>query len=261
VTVIPLGVPPPELQSKPQQKCLAALNAAAANVVRAQTRLNEKCLKDATKGKTPSAQDCVAADPQDKVGKASLKVMRADEQKCTKDPEQLPGFSYVSSTALYPAAMGEGLAFLGDLLGPDADLAIRTDSREVACQGKVLALSDKYLDVLLKEAIRIKKDALKAGADTSVALEAAIDAGFGDAEKVLRAASRLVAGADQKCAGVADLGAVFPGAVAVGVTPGAISEHAIERARCRACRLVNAFDDLALDCDTIDEGAPNASCS
>jgi hypothetical protein len=259
--VFALGVEPPveEPQTKAQQKCLVALNQAAAKVARAQTKVNEKCLKDASKGKESSLQGCAISDPKDKVLKASLKVMKADDKKCQADGR--PSFSYVAGSGLYVIAMDEGLSFLQDLLGADPDLAIRSDKSEVGCQGKVLKLSDKLIDVILKEAIKAKKQALAQGAASADQLQAAIEAALGAAEKLLRAEDKVVQTAEKKCAEVVDLGAVFPGAVSVGTTPADVSSHAIENARCRACRLLNQFDALDMDCDAFDEGATNGSCS
>ena len=265
IEVRTLGLEPPveppaeEPQTKPQQKCLTGLNKAAAKVVSAQTKLNEKCVKAATQGKESSAQGCVQVDPKQKVQKASEKALNTDGKKCQRSPDQLPTFSYVPASLTSAAAADEGRAYLADLLGADADLAIPMGNAEAGCQQGVLKSADKYLNGLLKEAVKAKKNALKGGAASPSQLGAAMESSFG-ASKPTKLEGKLSTTAAKKCAEVADLGQLFPGMAAAGTTPQSVAEDASRAARCRACLLLNTFDELSLGCDALDDGAGNASC-
>ncbi len=52
---------------------------------------------------------------------------------------------------------------------------------------------------------------------------------------------------------------VFPGACA-DADLGEVEDCVIAAARCEACLKINAFDDLKLDCDDLDDGSANMSC-
>lgn len=264
VDLVSLGVAAPPIddpQTGPQQKCLTGLNKALAKVVKAQAKLNEFCVKAATKGKESSAQTCVLVDPKGKVQKASEKAMKTDEKKCQKSPDQLPTFSYVPASFAYYAAMSEGQAYLGDLLGPNADVAIPSDRGEAGCQQGVLKSGDKALLAIVAEAIKAKKAALKNGAGSPEELESAMLAALSGSKKVPKLVGKVEATAGKKCADVTDLNFLFPGTAAFGATPASVAGEAIRAGHCRACRVLNTFDDLSLDCDLFDDGVGNASCS
>lgn len=262
VEVVSQGIAPVVLepQTRPQRSCLGKLNKASAKVAQAQLKLNERCIRDTLRGKESSAQLCVGVDSQQKVLKRFQKSVKADEKKCQKKPEQLPGFSYVPASSSAPVARSEGLAYLGDLLGPNADLALPTTPEGERCQRAVLGAGGKYLMMLLKEAVKAKKKELRDGAASPSELETAMTGALGSSQKLLKLEGKLQDAGEKSCEGVADLGKLFPGTVAIGVTPRSVTDEAARTARCRACILLNTFDALSIDCDAFDDGVGNASC-
>jgi hypothetical protein len=75
-----------------------------------------------------------------------------------------------------------------------------------------------------------------------------------------KARKRLTAVARRKCRGV-DLAAAFPGACGTETSTIAVGRCMGERALCRACRAANAMNALDADCDALDDGAGDDSCT
>jgi hypothetical protein len=117
----------------------------------------------------------------------------------------------------------------------------------------------KLLDRLVREANAAKKDALALGAASDADLEAAFQTAWDSSSKVLSAAAKLVTKAEKKCEGI-DPSLIFPARCAR-ATIGELAACGAERARCRACLMLEAVDGLALDCDALDDATANLSCS
>ncbi len=249
-----------------QQRCIQKLNESGAFVAKAQHAVNAKCLADAAKGTlVGAAQDCLANDPNGKVGKAQAKTAAAETKKC--NPADLPGFAYVGSAAVNAAGEAQPIALMADLFGPNLDLAViakAVDPAGARCQGDVAKATNALADRLFKLAYKEKKLLLAGKEDGSLAisneaLETQLFA-FLEADpsgKIARKASELRTAAQQKCGGVA-LAAAFPGCAPGSV--GALGDCAEAAARCRFCLAFNAFDGLAADCDDFDDAAADASC-
>jgi len=81
--------------------------------------------------------------------------------------------------------------------------------------------------------------------------------------RISTAQRALANGVDRKCGALeAPLDSVFAGDC--GDESANLSEFevcVIAAARCAACSKINAFDDLDLDCDEIDDQLANRSCS
>jgi hypothetical protein len=76
--------------------------------------------------------------------------------------------------------------------------------------------------------------------------------------RVARAEAALATAIGRRCAAVSDLATAFPGCAAGDAAE--LGACAARAARCRACRMIAAFDALLLDCDALDDAAANGSC-
>ena len=83
--------------------------------------------------------------------------------------------------------------------------------------------------------------------------------GSQDAAQMAKAEQKLVKGVEKKCALLQEFAATFPGSCANAVL-GNVSACVTTAARCQACLTINAFDDLNLDCDDLDDQNANDSC-
>jgi hypothetical protein len=146
----------------------------------------------------------------------------------------------------------------------DADLAKKANDKDTAkCQLEMLKRANKLENTVLKEVNKAKKRALKDEAVSSdTALEAELQAVFSSNSKINRAQKMLVRRVDRKCASLQlPPDPIFPGKCSDGEPGlGQVEACAIAAARCEACSMINAFDDLNLDCDQADDQTANGSC-
>ena len=265
-------------QSKDQQKCIALGNRLAIKVAAAQNKENLTCLKLASSGKLPEGQDfdaCIEADNKGKMAKIAAKLKAVQEGKGgdpskTKCPET-PDFAYVDDEDIYEAVVDEEVRFFGELLGDDlaaaaVDMTDKANKKQGICQKIVLKASDKVLQTQLKEFLACKEAVLKdkeAPAVSAEDLESCFDAIATDAKgKVEKARVKLVDLVAKKCTAFEhEVSDVLDGACGQGAgTPVEFSQCLVESGRCTSCRLFNAADGLAYDCDLFDDGEANDSC-
>lgn len=262
-----------------QQKCIVKFNNAATKVAAVQGKEHVKCVKFAGKGKLPppqTADQCLVADAKQKVAKARGKTDATYLARCA---DNLPAFGIAAgasaATTANDAAVAYARAMLDDLFGnllTPAIIDCGADKIGCKCQQAVTKSYDKLAATAVKLFLRCKKNALKegtqplpSGAMSSADLELCVtDAGTAGSiaedgkEKIAKAIAKLGRGIEKKCAAV-DSEAVFPG-LCRGLAGAALRDCVARRVECRVCQTLNVVDDLAIDCDLLDDGASNGSC-
>lgn len=257
----------------PEQRCIRKMNEAGAALVKAQHKLDRKCLTDAAKGKTEklgvpaTAQACLTNDPKGKVAKRAAKTLSAEAKKCAGFTP-LTLFAYEGGAAVNAAGSAEPIALMADLFGADLDATLipkALDKKGAKCQAELTKAAHALGDRLFKLAVKEKKALLKgkddgtlARSDASLQLQLETYLAADDAGKIAKKETRLREMVRKRCKGV-DLDVAVPGC-APSTTPNELSACATAFARCRFCRAFNAFDGLALDCDALDDSGANASC-
>jgi hypothetical protein len=280
------GEPPPpppegEPQTRAQRHCLNRLADAGARVARAQARDTEACLRNFARGRFArlgrgaqprTAVACLGNDVDGRVGRALERTLRRDAERCLARPEQEPGFAYRGSGPANAGARGEMAALASDLFGADLDGALaraRDDRRGARCQETVARASGAVFEAAARVALRGQRGALRgrggeAGADSALALETDILSSLArdSRGRLRRARAHLATVAARACAAVAETqGQLFPGACAGASGAGELADCADRLALCRFCRAQNAMNGLGLDCDLLDDGVPDLSCS
>ncbi len=237
--------------------CIAATNKAAALVARAHANLAFVCAKGVTVGKVADFDVCVADDAKGRIAKARGVADKLDTARCAEPP----AFGYAT-----PDVVAAGVAFAADALVADIFGATPTsplasgDKATARCQGIVLKQTTGLAAARLRAFSACKAAALKAGSLASAEeLETTcFDALAADAGGKLAKADQKLSGLlVKKCLGVI-LPDALPGACA---TTGDLGQCLVDRAECAACRLLNAADGLARDCDVFDNGAADNTCS
>jgi hypothetical protein len=250
---------------KGQQACVNQMNKNGEKVSKAQLKDHEKCLKDHQKGNlTTDFEVCITDDRKGKVGKAQVKTMVGEAKKCGPLTEP-PPFAYTNAATVNQHAVDGALALTHAIFGgppvQDADLATAAGDKDTArCQLAMLKEASKLENTVLKEANKAKKTALKKGmADSASALAVELERSFSNG-KLTTVEGKLAQKVSKVCAGLGSPDTIFPGACADPVLRN-LSVCVIAAARCQACLGINAMDDLALDCDDLDDGnTVNGSC-
>jgi cysteine-rich repeat protein len=263
-TVTPTPLPTAPL-TKAQQACVNEMNKNGAKVNKAQLKENETCLKDHQKGKlTTTFEVCTTDDRQEKVDKAQDKAVLGEAKKCSSLAVP-PPFAYTDAATVNQNAVGRALALAHAIFGgppvEDAVLATKVGDKGTAkCQLGMLKGASKLENTVLKEINKAKKEAINLeSVNSASALETVLTGILTANDKIAKAGVKFVKGVEKKCASLQDPAAAFPGACAdpdLGVVEGCV----IAAARCQACLKINAFDDLNLGCDDLDDGAANMSC-
>ncbi len=267
-TATPTLTPPP--LAKVQQACVNEMNKNGAKVNKAQLKENERCLKDFQRGKLdpPMTFDtCKTADLRGKVQRAKNKTFTREAKKCDPLVVPPPPFAYTDSATVNAVAVSGGRRMTDEIFGLpvlDDDLATKAGDPEAAkCQFEVLKRIGKLENTILKELIKAKKRALKdATVGTGSQLAERLADVFSSNAKIERARSALLSGVDRKCAALqVPPGEIFAGDCGEGDPDLKEVEFcAIVAAHCAACAMINAYDDLNLDCDQLDDQVANGSC-
>ncbi len=260
-------VPPVAGLDRDEQKCVEKMNKAGGKVDKAQLKENERCLKDHQQGKLDglTVEQCTTADRKGKVAKAEGKTVTDDEKFCTwLNPA--PDFGYTGAAAVNEAAVEGPLDLIHAIFGnplDDASLSTSASSKDTAkCQAEMLKRADKLEDTVLKELVKAKQKAIKEPTVNSAEkLETALVLVLSSNEKITKAQDKLVKSVDKKCESLGALpSVVFPGICADALLDN-VEDCAIAAARCVACEKMSTFDGLDLDCDDLDDGEANGSCS
>ena len=251
-------------QNRDQQKCITSVNKAASKVSKSQGKANETCIKFGLAGKLPalgvSAQDCLTMSIiADKVNKSTAKVIETFAKRCTASA---PDFAVTDDTTVNTAAKGEGLELMQSLFGGDLDavIAAATSKGDQKCVRGVLKTADRLVATQLKEFNKCKKLALKNGASSSGDIQACLSTVQADSNlKVEKARDKLAKTVTKSCAGV-PLGPLFLGDCPTGDNA-SFTDCVTQRAVCSSCELLGLADNIQTDCDTIDNGVLDYSCS
>jgi len=251
--------------------CVNEMNKSGEMVNKAQLKENERCLMDFQKQRLNAPpmtfNTCMFADRKGSVRKAEERTATREDKKCDS-LDAPPHFAYTDSETVNVAAMDGARALVFAIFGGppvlDANLSTQMNDKVTAkCQIEMLKRANKLESVVLKEIVKAKKQALKnETVDDAAALDAQLELALSLNYTVIGAEDRFAKGVDRACRDlVATPGAVFPGSCAAGDPDlDELEDCVVAAARCAACAKINAFDDLNLDCDQMDDGTSNESC-
>ncbi len=250
-----------QVQSADQQKCFKAGGLATFKVGLAQSKSVSACLKDASGGDLPlgqTGQQCLAADNDGKVDKATTKALGVIAKKCATPPD----FGWLGGAAAAAGGRTGSLTLFADLFGADFDAAVidASDSDGAKCQKVVVKVMTKALKIGTQVINACQKDGLKSKVspiDSLAGLRDCAAALNSDPQgKLAVLIEKLGDALAKSCPGV-DLAAAFPGDCAAAVDlPACLAE----RTRCASCIAANEAQGLTADCDVIDNGAVDGSC-
>jgi hypothetical protein len=248
-------------QTKDQQKCINALNKSLAKVSKAHAKAFSKCVKNYAKTGS-SAEACLMA-ANSSVEKAEQKTIKQEMRRCT---DSAPNFGATDAVTVNDAAMQLEIDVVREIFGVDLDAALVTsavDKDAAKCQGAVVKSVNKCQKSKLKVFNRCKKTGLK---DAMIRESADLESCVGEDPKgVVAKACDPVSGKlatrvlPKSCVsrGV-DLSSAFPGCDTDDSEDLAMCLDQI--VECRVCVALNQADDLAFDCDLLDDGVENSSC-
>ena len=250
-------------QNPGQKLCINTMNKRLKDTSKAQSKVALDCFDES------DPDLCLVSDVDGKMAKERNKTQVAKEKKC--DPDNLPDFGFVGSTATHAAGVGASLAHVDDLFG-SLDEALSEET--LKCQEKVTKESQEVLDKLFRLAGKGKRRALDAGASSALELQTAIVALINsDDGKFDRFAHYKIGKAVSKGCETVDLDKAFPGcapkvpaaALARGLEVDpmpkeGVTKCAVDSDRCRWCQAYNLADGLTIECDVFDDGSRNESC-
>jgi hypothetical protein len=260
LAVVPLALLSPAVpghaapQTEAQQACVVALNQAGTEVARAQAALTATCLDPAT----PDPATCLANDADPALAAALRATFDAAVASCGDPPDF--GLAPTVDQGVNAAALTHVRGLVADALGSSPGGALIDDGidrRGRRCQSAVVKGAGGVVTRFLRAFESCVRKALARGVDGKDDLATCVASAKGRAAK---ARKRLVAVARREC-GRIDAAAAFPGACSTGTTAAGVGRCMGTRALCRACRAANAMDALDADCDALDDGADNDSCT
>jgi hypothetical protein len=219
------------------------------------------CIKNGSKGRLDpqTIEECLTADNKGKVAQTRRKT-QSDGAKCAEPPD----FGATDPNTVNDAAVQKELGLIHAIFGQDLDSVIvgRKDPNRPftsKCQQKVASKVKKCQDTKLRGFNECKKLALKNRDVEAADLEACI---FVDPEgEVAKACvDKVWAQVRSHCVRKeVDLTLAFPG---IGLSdPNGLVDELDRTVECLACLAVNEADALARDCDLVDDGVDNDSCS
>jgi hypothetical protein len=253
-----------------EQKCVNEMNKRGAALLKLQGAANLACLKNAAQGKVEklgipaTAQACLTNDVAGKLAAAGAKLTAKGAALCSA----APGFGYADTATVVAAAEQLGARTMEALFGADLDGALISAAADPAgakCQEEVAKRTHAAVGTLWKLTLKQKKavllgaKVLSATSAESLAEKLASHVESDPGGAVSRAFAAVGAGAARRCGAVASLAAAFPGCDPADLP--ALGACAERSARCLFCLELNAFDGLAADCDQLDNGATDLSCS
>ncbi len=253
-------------QTSGQQNCLNKLNKDGSGVAKAQGKENNGCLKGAGKGTlVGSAQTCLTADAKGKVQKAKSKTTADETANCAPPPS----FGYTSASTVNAQAQQREVDLMADVFGANMDPAVidcNSNKAGCKCQEKVLGDLEKLVDTKLKTFVNCKKAALKAGANSILALNDCINDGgtsgsiAADTQgKIAKGVTKLGTDIGKACDTPGVTTGAFPGKCPT-QTGTALATCLDEQAECRVCQALNDMDATFANCDLFDNGVADASC-
>lgn len=238
-----------------ESKCVQTLTKDGSKVSKSESKLAQKCMKDAANGKLIGTADaCIADDEKGKVAKSKGKTLSDEAKQCGEGT----GFVVTSGAQVNASSEFQTLALTTDLLGGTVDSAVQIDKNNAKCQQKVQKALDKVLATKLKSYAKCLKTALTAATDVSSLNNCLL--GLPADSKVLKAISKLGDARSKSCAGLT-LSTIFPGSCSSAIDEAAFDDCADALAECRACTLLGGENGLTVDCDLFDNGVADLSCA
>src|SRR5215813_14656046 len=256
-------------QTNDQQKCINKMNKDAIKLQASQGKEQSECVKRETNDEAGTDVDaCIVADPRLKVSKRQDKTT-ADDDKCCGG-SGLPGFGYTGDTTINVAARQAEVDMFHDIFGNPSDPNLYDCNPfvgECQCQRNVADRIEKLFATLGRTWVKCKKSALKvdkepfplgaaSGADLQVCVEAGTVAASVSNDPGGKIADRSQNILDsitlQACNGTGNdsFGGPACNRTALGGAPTDVElrDCLQNRVECRFCLMVNAIDNLAIDC-------------
>jgi hypothetical protein len=240
-----------------ERACVTALNDAGTAVARAQATQTDACLDPAL----PAAgvAPCVADDADPTLAAATKATFDAAVAACA----ELPPFGVAPTVdqGVNDAAVTHTRGLFDDAFGSSpagAMIVDASDAKGRRCQATVAKGMEAVVTSYLARFGRCVRTALEKGAADGEAL-AACNASSARGT-VIKARKKLVAQARRRCKGTTT-STVLAGVCARSGPAAGAARCLGTRALCRACRMANAMDGLDADCDLIDDGDANRSCT
>ncbi len=247
-------------QTEGQQRCINALNKAAATLTKVQGKTDARCIKHAGKGKESDPQTCLWADRKGKVIRFQLKVARAQARSCI----EFPDFGQADADLIARAVLAAELSLARDVFGADLNtalLAMDYDKAAARSQAGVARAYEKIVSARLDAFVRCKKAGLASGQiDSGAALAECFDEISADPKgRVAKARAKVAKHVTNKWRG-SSLIETFTGRCVTAADGGEFAQCIGQMADCRACQMLNAIDGLSHSCDAFDDGVLNGSC-
>jgi len=248
-------------QTRDQQACINTMNASLSKVWSAHARAFERCVK--IYAKTGASAEACGIAPNSTIARTEERTFRQEKRKCGEPP---PDFGKTDGATVNSAAMQLEAEVMREVFGDDLDGSLATsaaDSDAVRCQRAVIKSINQCQRSKLKTFNRCKKKGLGSAIFRETAdLESCIgDDPRGVAARACDAVSGKLATRvlPRNCLSRSvDLSSAFPGC-GMG-DPTDLANCVEEVVECRVCNALNQADDLAVDCDLLDDGLENASC-
>ena len=258
-----------QVQTSDQQKCINKMNKDGIKVEAAQGKENDECVKRKSNNELgdslmgTGAEDCLTADERGKVLGRQNKTTTDASVFCTPP---LPNFGFVSAGTVNAVAKQAELDLIHDVFGPapvDAGLfASDPNVNEAVCQRNAIDRVEKLIQSMGREYVKCKKNALKVGkepfplgADAPENLQHCVsDMGAPNSVaadtkgKLAKRKSNLLDTITNQCDATSVSTTSFPGACN-GMSGATLQGCLIDLAECRFCKMVNAMDGIATDCN------------
>jgi cysteine-rich repeat protein len=250
--------------TREERNCITAFNKNLRKVAKTHGKLVKKCLSNFASGRlvAMTPEECIAADSNGKLDRA---VTKATEKIALKCPAGLPAFGATQTNPALVRGVLNQFNLMHRSIGPDLDddlIAIAADAR---CQSKVGAALLACSDTRMREFLKCQKKGLKSGQITdgaSLASECLGTAGGSqpdDNGRILSACTTKVANAVNNDCGTTNLLTAF--ASCNTALPATLTSCLSRVSACEVCLLLNDVDGLVRDCDSMDDGIDNGSCS
>jgi len=255
--VLDQPAPGVDAQTRKQQKCVVALNAAGAKVAAAVGKRLYGCVHDGTRRVSRgglTAQACLASDPHGRIAAAAAQTDDAVTRKCPLKPTFGPTTSAAVNTAMASVLRPQ------EVFGPALDATLidaRVDPAGARCQTTVAKVLVQIAAAKLQAFNECKAAGFRNGtilAPADLARCHAAMTGPAVARTVEMGRRATVKG----CAGV-DLTAALPGRCA-GVPVGGLAACLEAQSHCGACAAIDGADGLATPCHRFSDGVATLYC-
>jgi hypothetical protein len=247
--------PPPGVdeQTRQQQDCIIALNAAGARLANAFGKRFAGCVRSGTRSALPPGMTldaCLTADPKARIAAAAAKTATTAARKCPVVPTFGPETADAVNASMVGAIRPQ------DVFGPDLALVV-TDPSTGHCQSAVANALAKLTAAKLKAFNACKASGLKNGTIRAQP-DLASCRGAMTGEAIAKAVSSGQKATERACAGV-DLARALSGRCA-GVSPDRLAACLEAQAECSTCMALEGTDRLDTRCHRFRDGVATLYC-